>query len=574
MKKNILSLIAVVSMMFGMSSCLNLDPQDQLADGNLWAEASDFKYLANNFYGWTRDFAGIYNDEPHSDLRSDLMIPLSSTNSFSHGNNTIPTSDKFYTDAYNRIRRCNLLLQNAAGYGGSESIDQYTGEAYFFRAYFHFDLVQLYGDVIIDRSVTDIGSPELTAQRDDRGSVIDFCIEDLNAAIPLLPEIEPEKGRITKWVAYAFLSRVALYEGTWQKFRGNDARGKELLDVAAKAAKAVIDGGAFELFKPAALGTMAYKYLFTLEDAQSTPVASLTKASNKEYIFYRRHDNDLSRPNINITHGSVANAFQINRKFVNMYLCADGLPIDKSPLFKGYATTVSEFVDRDNRMYNCFLQDGEKYWINDAGTCRIDWKGMEGEDAVNALTNTVTKGTGYQNRKWGTERQVNDYYEGYDFPIIRYAEVLLNYAEAVYERDGSISDGDLDRSLNLVRGRVNPDMPKLSNTLVSSNGLDMRTEIRRERTIELYFEGFRIDDLKRWKTAETEMPQPIIGIQWTGTEYATKWATEANTSKDADGCIIRESGRSWAEKNYLLPLPSDQLQLNPNLGQNAGWSAE
>ncbi|MDR0939837.1 MAG: RagB/SusD family nutrient uptake outer membrane protein [Mediterranea sp.] len=574
MKQYILSLIATLALTLGMSSCLDLDPQDQLADGNLWSEANDFKYLANNFYGWTRDFSGILNDEPHSDIRSDLMIPLNSTNSFSHGNNTIPTSDKSYTDAYNRIRRCNLLLQNAAGYTGAESIDQYAGEAHFFRAYFHFDLVQLYGNVVIDRGVMDITSPELTAPRDDRGLVIDFCIEDLNQAAALLPDAEPEKGRITKWAAYALLSRVALYEGTWQKFRGNETRGRELLDIAAKAAKNVMDGGAYELFKPAALGTMAYKYLFTLADAQSTPVASLTKASNKEYVFYRRHDNDLSRPNLNITHGTVANAFQISRKFVNMYLCADGLPIDLSPLFKGYATTLSEFADRDNRMYNCFLQDGEKYWINDAGNCRVDWKGMEGEDAANALTNTVTKGTGYQNRKWGTERQVNDYYEGYDFPIIRYAEVLLNYAEAVYERDGAISDPDLDLSLNLVRSRVNPEMPKLSNGLVNGNGLDMRDEIRRERTVELYFEGFRLDDLKRWKTAEAEMPQDIVGIQWTGTEYASKWATESGTPKDASGCIVRESGRSWTEKNYLLPLPSDQLQLNPNLGQNTGWSAE
>jgi hypothetical protein len=574
MKKNILTLIAVASLSFSISSCLDLAPQDQLADGNLWTEASDFKYLANNFYGWTRDMSGIFNDEPHADIRSDLMLPKDATNSFSHGNNTIPTTDANYTNAYSRIRRCNLLLQNAAGYNNAESIDQYVGEAHFFRAYFHFELVQLYGDVIIDRKVIDIGSSELTAKRDDRGSVIDFCIEDLNAAIALLPDAEPERGRINKWAAYAFLSRVALYEGTWQKFRGNEARGKELLDIAAKAAKAVIDSSVYQLFKPEALGIYAYKYLFTLEDAQCTPVASINKSSNKEYIFYRRHDNDLSRANINITAGAVANAYHINRKFVNMYLCNDGLPIDKSPLFEGYATTTSEFAHRDNRMYNCFLQDGEKYWKNNQGANRIDWKGMEGEDAANAQTCVVIIGTGYQNRKWGTERRVNDYYEGYDFPIIRYAEVLLNYAEAVYERDGTISDNDLDYSLNLVRGRVNPDMPKLSNNFVNSNGLNMQTEIRRERTIELYFEGFRIDDLKRWKTAETEMPQPVVGIRWTGTEFASIWAMEVNTPKDADGCIIREDGRTWTEKNYLLPLPSDQLQLNPNLGQNPGWGAE
>ena len=411
-------------------------------------------------------------------------------------------------------------------------------------------------------------------ERNDRGEVIDFIIQDLREAIAKLPEASPENGRINKYVAYSFISRVALYEGTWQKFRGNTVRGKELCDVAAEAAKEVINSGRYELFAPSALGTMAYKYLFTLEDAQSTPVPGLTKASNKEYIFYRRHDNDLSRFNINITHGAVANAALINRKFVNMYLCSDGLPIEKSPKFQGYSTMNSEFQNRDNRMSNSFLQNGEKYWVNDPGSSRIDWKGMEGEDAKSALTMRPTFGSGYQNKKWGTEREVIDYYEGYDFPIIRYAEVLLNYVEAVYERDNAISDSDLDLSLNLVRLRVNPEMPKLSNTLVNSNGLDMREEIRRERTVELYFEGFRIDDLKRWKTAETEMPKDILGIKWEGTEFQTAWGTESNRARNADGCLIMESGRAWSEKNYLHPLPTDQLQLNPKLGQNPGWKVD
>jgi hypothetical protein len=573
--KNIKTLLlTAVLLSMTMISCLDLNPLDQLADGNIWKSANDFKYFANNFYGWTRDFSHIYNDGPHSDLRSDLMIPKSGINEFSHGNNSIPNSDNNYTDAYKRIRRTNLLLKNAANYAGNESIDQYVGEALFFRAYFHFELVQLFGDVIIVKDVMDINSPEMWKERDNRGDVIDFIIDDLKAAAAKLPETAPENGRINKYVAYSFLSRVALYEGTWQKFRGNVARGKELCNIAADAAKEVIDNGGYELFAPPALGTMAYKYLFTLEDEQSTPVPGLTKASNKEYIFYRRHDNDLSRININITHGAVANAFLINRKFVNLYLCSDGLPIEKSSSFQGYSTMNSEFQNRDNRMDNCFLYNGEKYWVNDPGSCRIDWKGMDGEDAKNALTMKPTFGSGYQNQKWGTEREVIDYYEGYDFPIIRYAEVLLNYAEAVYERDDEISDTDLDLSLNLVRLRVNPEMPKLSNSFVNSKGLDMREEIRRERTVELYFEGFRIDDLKRWKTAEIEMPKDILGIKWEGTEFQTAWGTESSRARDANGCLIMESGRTWSEKNYLLPIPTDQLQLNPNLGQNPGWAVE
>lgn len=564
--------LTIVTLIMVATSCLDLNPLDQLSDGNIWKSANDFKYFANNFYGWAHDFSNKYNDGPHSDLRSDLMIPKSSINEFSHGNNSIPNSDGNYTSMYNNIRRTNLLIKNAENYTGNESIDQYVGEAYFFRAFFHFELVQLYGDVIIVSDVMDINSPEMTKKRDDRGDVIDFIIKDIEEAAGKLPAISPENGRINKFGALALLSRVALYEGTWQKYRNNEVRGKELCSLSANAAREVIDNGGYELFAPASLETKSYKYLFTLEDDQSTPVAGLTKASNKEYIFYRRHDNDQSRFNINITHGAVANAVLINRKFVNMYLSSDGLPIEKSPNFKGYDKMVSEFENRDNRMNNSFLHHGEKYWVNDPGSSRIDWKGMDGEDAKNALTCVATSGSGYQNKKWGTEREVIDYYEGYDFPIIRLAEVMLNYAEAVYERDGSISDSDLDISLNPVRLRVNPDMPKLSNSFVTANGLDMLGEIRRERTVELYFEGFRIDDLKRWKTAEIEMPKDILGVKWEGTEFQTAWGTESNRARNADGCLIMESGRSWTEKNYLLPLPTDQLQLNPNLEQNPGWS--
>ena len=186
------------------------------------------------------------------------------------------------------------------------------------------------------------------------------------------------------------------------------------------------------------------------------------------------------------------------------------------------------------------------------------------------LTANARSNSGYQCEKWCVEREVADYYESMDYPVIRYAEVLLNYAEAAYELNENISDNDLNISLNLVRQRVNPNMPKLSNGFVASNGLDMRNEIRRERTVELFLEGFRIDDLKRWKTAETEMPQDQLGVKMTGTWFESNWSGQSR-SLNSDGCIVLYSGRTWAQKNYLYPLPQDQRQLNPNLSQNPGW---
>ena len=552
-------------------SCLDLDPKDQIADGNYWQEASDFKLFANQFYGWTRDFSNSVYDAPHSDKRSDLILDKSGTNVYSNGTNSIPTGDNNYTDNYNRIRRTNILLQKADSYGNQSDIEQYIGEAKFFRAYCYFELLQLYGDVIITKKPLDVTDPEMKVARNDRSEVVDFMIQDLKDAAGQLPLTSAvENGRVGSEGAWAFLSRVALYEGTWQKFRGNEARGKELLDVAAKAAKEVINSKNFSLYTPAILGDSAQKYMFILEDVKSNP-AGLLKASNTEYIFSRRHDETLNPIGKNITKECLANAQQIAQKFAALYLCQDGLPIEKSSLylFKVDGIIAHEYQNRDNRMLYTLCVPGGYYWSNE--NSRVNWTSDAADKASASIKGySPANGSGYANQKRAAERKVQTNSEGYDYPVIRYAEVLLNYAEAVYERDDAISDDDLNISLNLVRNRINKSMPKLSNNLVTANGLNMREEIRRERTVELFNEGFRIDDLKRWKTAETEMPKDFLGIKWTGTEYATKWPNVSYT-KNSDGYIILETGRKWESKHYLYPLPTDQLQLNPNLKQNPGW---
>ena len=552
-------------------SCLDLDPKDQIADGNYWQEASDFKLFANQFYGWTRDFSNSVYDAPHSDKRSDLILDKSGTNVYSNGTNSIPTGDNNYTDNYNRIRRTNILLQKAESYGNQSDIEQYIGEAKFFRAYCYFELLQLYGDVIITKKPLDVTDPEMKVARNDRSEVVDFMIQDLKDAAGQLPLTSAvENGRVGSEGAWAFLSRVALYEGTWQKFRGNEARGKELLDVAAKAAKEVINSKNFSLYTPAILGDSAQKYMFILEDVKSNP-AGLLKASNTEYIFSRRHDETLNPIGKNITKECLANAQQIAQKFAALYLCQDGLPIEKSSLylFKVDGIIAHEYQNRDNRMLYTLCVPGGYYWSNE--NSRVNWTSDAADKASASIKGyPPANGSGYANQKWAAERKVQTNSEGYDYPVIRYAEVLLNYAEAVYERDDAISDDDLNISLNLVRNRINKSMPKLGNNLVTANGLNMREEIRRERTVELFNEGFRIDDLKRWKTAETEMPKDFLGIKWTGTEYATKWPN-VSYAKNSDGYIILETGRKWESKHYLYPLPTDQLQLNPNLKQNPGW---
>jgi hypothetical protein len=596
MKKKILIILLFTSIvLLTQNSCkkaLDLAPLDQLSDASYWKSTNDFMMAANKFYTFQRTFNDVIFDNPHFDGRADYTAQ----NAFSRGVNTIPVTDGVYNTAYGRIRDVNVLISKASTYAVPADIKKFVAEAKFFRAYIYFDLLQLYGAATIVSTPLDVTSKELQAPRDSRDAVVDFIMSDLNAAIPDLPfekdNIATDKGRITKGSAQAFLSRVALYEGTWQKFRnGPAARFNALLDVAISSSNAVITGNEYALFAPPQLGDSAQKYLFILENQKSNP-ANITKAANKEYIQANRYDQTIRQIRTNVSH---TGAPTFSRQLVNLYLSKDGLPIEKSPLFQGYATMTSEFQNRDNRMRYNMRYAGGYYWKGN-NNWHINWD-WSPQDIANAdggaykpYLNTLG---GYASQKWVSERQVVDNEEGYDYPVIRYAEILLNYAEAVYERNGAITDADLDKSLNLVRQRVNKTMPKLSNAFVAANGLDMRREIRRERTIELYAEGFRLDDLKRWHNAvdgpslggdnedvligPNVLKLPILGVKWAGTEFQTIWPSQSGTAKYSsanpflNGALIIDAARSFSEKNYLLPIPSQQIQLNGSLTPNPGW---
>ncbi len=584
---------------------LNLTPLDQLSDATYFQTPNDFKLFANQYYGWLKNFTtfdGI-KDNPHSDTRSDLF---GGGGSFGAGTNTVPATETNNGNAgdwvvdYQRIYAANYLLSQAAAYQSPAAIAQFIAEAQFFRAYVYFDLLQQYGGVPLVQTLLTPSSPQLYGPRSTRDSIVNFIVSDLQAAIPNLPVSIPntsaDYGRVSQMAAQAFLGRVALYEGTWQEFRnGSTSRIDSLLDISSAASNAVINSSQYALFGTAAsnaiggnstiLGDSAQKYMFVLEDVKSNP-AGITKSANHEYLLVTRYDATLKVANQNITHSQNTG---MNRKIANMYLCKDGLPIEKSPLFQGYSTFLSEFQNRDNRMQYTMVLPYHYYWKGNANY-RVDWLGGA-SDMKNAIGPVIP--TGYGHQKWATERQCPDYMESEDYPVIRYAEVLLNYAEAVFERNGAISDADLNKSLNLVRLRINKDnaMPALTNAFVTANGLDMRTEIRRERAIELFDEDFRLDDIKRWHSAATDLvsntggiaygnaaafvsPWPV-SIEWTGTQYQNgpnAYTAGATLPKDANGCIITDqTGRQWAEKNYLYPIPAQQLTLDPQLVQNPGW---
>jgi pimeloyl-ACP methyl ester carboxylesterase len=262
---------------------------------------------------------------------------------------------------------------------------------------------------------------------------------------------------------------------------------------------------------------------------------------------------------------------QPTRKMIDMFLCTDGLPPSKSPLFKGYHKVGDEYQNRDLRLSS---------YVNPAPA--------SGSVLLNQTINPgygVTKFTAYN---YGSYRA--DGTESPNFPIIRLAQVYLTYAEALYELNGSITDAQLDASINKIRDRAG--VAHLSNALANANSLNMLEEIRRERTLELYHEGFRFDDLKRWGIAEDALNESRCGIVVGDASYPTEfrdatgaatslykpslyvWGEEAvSTPAGTLKCIVLDSksSHSFTKKNYLWPVPQGQINLNTALKQNPGY---
>jgi hypothetical protein len=538
-----------VLLLFVAAGCESLDlaPKDEVSDASFWQTPQHFKLAANDFY------FSLQEAHNYTDVNSDIAFGAGA-NAVSNGSYLPTANTELWTDSYTGIRGTNYLLEKAATSPLGTQIDRWVGEALFFRAYYYWKLAKAYGGVPLITTVLSVDSEELYTERSTQKEIIDFIIADLDNAIAKLPlqsQLLPEEmGRVTRGAALALKSRVALYQGTWEKYHG-EGDGQSYFEQAIDAAEEVVASGEYELFT--AEGDESYKELFIEKGDDS-----------KEVILARRYW--LNRATHNWTRELWFNFMIPTKNLADLYLATDGRPIDQSPLFQGYDGLTSEFENRDPRMVMTFIVPGSEIFA-DGGVWAPTYPGFLGTNATR---------TGYMIRKFLGETLEATQFQGYyDFKEFRYAEVLLNLAEALYERDGNISDSDLDRTINIIRARVN--MPRLTNSHVATYGLDMLEEIRRERTVELAFEGFRRDDLRRWKTAEEVMPQAIRGVKFVGTEYETRYPdlqVGTHIQVDVDGFIVAEpaSARQFLPRHYLDPLPLQQIQLSQGtLTQNEGW---
>lgn len=547
--------LLLIGFVTGCKKQLDLVSQDSITSVTFWKTPSDFKLAANTLYTGLDRFG-------FPDTESDIAFGF--PNSISNGNLLLADVSEQWTASYTYIRACNDILTNGVNFTDAQT-KIYIAEARFFRAWYYWKLMEIYGGVPIITKVLATNDPALFAPRSTQSETADFILKDLKEAAKDLPVqsdlSSPDIGRITKGAALALSARVALYQGTWEKFRSAADAGT-YLDVALTSSKAVISSSLYSLYN--GKGAQSYRYCF-LEAGDDS----------KECVLDRRYARNILGHDIAFQYDG--QGYNPTRKLADMYLDTLGMPITSpGSVFQGYATMVSEYKNRDPRMTMTMSIPGTL-------TNRVFYP-------ITKVANYPDKpqrnpNTGYILYKFMSEDpiannspQVGDAsLMDFDNHIIRYAEVLLVYAEATFEKNGSISDADLDMSINKIRDRVN--MPHLTNAFISVNGLDARAEIRRERTVELAMEGFRYDDLRRWKTAEIELPQDIKGIRIKGSEWQTYplYSDPSFQSRtDASGFLIAERNRRFdAKKNYLQPLPTKEAAFYAANGyllqQNPGW---
>lgn len=546
MKNRYILLISLLTPLLFFSCELDRLPSDSVVDEEFWKSEQDFQLACNAFYtelpGYsTRDLSSdiCYNGTPNN-ISSGTYLP---TNDFGPWNG-----------AYTKIAMANKVIQNARK--NQFSVDEtvvkrYEGEACFFRALQYYDLLRSYGGVPIVERLLDLSSEELYAPRNTRQQVVDMILKDLDFAalhLPLPSKLKTgEIGRFTKTAALTLKSRVALYEGTRQKYR-EKGEYKTMLQQAADAAYEVIKSGEHQLFRSSKNDpVLNFQECFIYEGEGSKE----TILANRYQKPWKKHSNSQS-----LLRGGAGPT----RAIIDAFLCVDGLPVEVSKQFSGYATPSSEFENRDARMRASILVPFED----------IAWNGSPYEaQFVNG-----TSMTGYTWKKMAVNEDAVALESDLDAIIIRYAETLLNYAEAKYELADRISNEDLNISINELRRRVG--MVELTNEFVEGNNaanvkLDMREEIRRERLVELANEGFRYDDLLRWGIAQDVLPKALLGIPDLREFYSLVSPNVWKKVKNGFVELQPAADRTFEDKHYLWPLPLVQLALNENLEQNPDW---
>ena len=564
MKKNIHIILMSAALM--LTSCndsfLDRIPHDALTDANYWQTETHLSSVANTFTSSLSGKDWLNKTEIMAD-----SAPWSVTTAWRTIGGGYFTSDasqinSVWSAAYTGIGRTNYFLNNYQRATGvkEEVRERYAAEAYFYRAYNYWILTSLFGDVPLVTSELNVESPDVFRGRDARKDVIDRITKDLEDHYKALPEYvaagSSDFGRVSQCAALALLSRIYLYNGRYED--------------AVSACERAMSSTYYKLYSTGH-PDVDYVNLFNYTGRASRNPA------NKETLIAFVYNYDLgesSRTSHNLSRECwVPNdyaRFTPTASMIECYLTKDGKIWDPNS-----ATSYEDvFKDRDPRMTQSILAPGTKWEGGESGDMLSTDKTVFTYPKFDNSKDGCMSYTGYYMRKYVEPSTVKDVgHDDNDIVLIRYAEVLLNYAEAK-EQLGTLTQSDIDKTINLLRDRVGMVHLKLSEIPAGS---DIRTEIRRERRVELFFEGHRYFDIIRWKQGEI-LGEDLLGVRKDYLDPARlkdgiignlKWKTV-----NGKEYLVLESGRTFdPEKNYLLPVPFTQMQLNPQLApNNPGWN--
>lgn len=501
------------------------------------------------------------------------------------------------TGVWGRLRNINYFLDNFRRAAVPEDVLlHYEGVARFWRALFYFDMVKTFGAVpFYDTEISSDDKERLYKGRDNREYVMRKVLEDINFACENCsdsPELLANSSRINRYIALAAKSRICLFEGTYRKYHEADPstgdywradESEMYLRECVSASESLMNAGVYSLYAPGNTSTQ-YRELFT-----STSVIT------KEVIWARVYDESLSAVHnlncyfTNMQYGSYSPV----RQFINTYLKTDGTPFTDTP---GYESVPfnREFEGRDLRLRQSVRHPG--------------YTRLSGGFPVRTAPDYNYSVTGYQPIKWvidDTSMDANTSPCATCIPIIRYAEILLNYAEAKAEL-GEFDATLWNKTIKPLRERagvrsVRPSVadPYMKDYFLGRVADADLLEIRRERGVELFMENLRWDDDMRWAMGELlqrewhgvyvgELGVPydmdgdgfaetcfvantpssrLAGVTYRvlGSDFSLTGGTSGNLE-----CYI-QLNRRWEDRKYVHPIPTNALNVNANLGQNPGW---
>ena len=586
----------VAASILPFSSCsdfLDREPITKPEAGNFLTGAIQVENYINGLYMTLPSFSkfglGVRSEEKNSD-----NIIAEKYDARLHGQNNQFSGASDWQTGYQNLRKVNYFFHNYKVPEAQENEDVLSlkGEAYFLRAYWHFDLLKKFGSIPVmdafwDENATIAG---LQIPAKTRNEVARFILSDLVEAKNLLHSRGKYSGiRINKEAAMVLAMNVALYEGTWEKYHSSD-------DFASSTNESnyflgeVINWGN-ELF---GCGIDLYKTGQNPGDAFAALFNSKDLSGMGEVLLWRKYSSDegvFHDVNGNLKAGVVDSegAAGITQSLVDNYLNADGTFIDPTnEKFKDFKET---FEGRDPRLIQTVMNEGAKFASATTATP------MHLEEYTDEKKNTISPPklagdgntrslTGYHIRLGIDTTFVSGNGET-ALPIIRYAEGLLAYAEAAAELE-MWSDDIANKTLKALRERAGV---KYLAPAKDANFTDfgytltpVLQEIRRERRSELALQGFRLDDLMRWKADKLIVGQRGRGA-YVGDESILFGAFSPENQKtirerltvDEQGWADPMAGtltngyQFHADRDYLLPIPPSELELNKTLHQNPKW---